>query len=164
MRTAASCLASLLLLSAVACGPGSPGGPASGRMGARESHPLESKEIMDRSPQTERAVVKHILIGWRDLEGVYGDRMDPRAKKRSRWDAEKLTKKLHARVKAGEAIEALMNEHSEDPGSAATGNPYEVLPESKFVPEFLHMSLRLKVGEAGKVLTQFGWHIILRVE
>ena len=63
-------------------------------MSAREAHPLQSNDILGRQPQTDRAVVKHILIGWRDLEGVYGGRMDPRAKKRSRWDAENLTKKL----------------------------------------------------------------------
>lgn len=157
-------LLGLGMVASAACGPGSPGGPSSGRMSAVQNNPLQSNDILQRSPQTDRAVVKHILIGWKDLEGAYNGHMDARAKARSRWDAEKLTKELFERVEGGEPIEPLMAEYSEDPGSASTGNPYEVLPDSKFVPEFLRLSLRLKVGEVGKVQTQFGWHIIKRIE
>jgi len=133
-------------------------------MTAQEGHPLQSNDILQREPETNRAVVKHILIGWKDLEGAYSGHMDERAKKRSRWDAEKLTKELFERVEGGEPIEPLMAEYSEDPGSASTGNPYEVEPGSQFVIEFRQLALRLKVGETGKVLTQFGWHIIQRIE
>jgi len=160
MRTLLVC--SLL---AAACS-GSPGGPTlSGRMGPDEPPPpLQSNDILDRDALTEKAQVKHILIGWRDLADNYGGNMDPRAAARSRWEAEELVEKLYDRLVAGEPIEPLMAEYSEDQGSAQTGISYEVFPGSSHVFEFRRMGIRLKVGEVGKVLTTYGWHIMKRVE
>jgi parvulin-like peptidyl-prolyl isomerase len=57
-----------------------------------------------------------------------------------------------------------MKELSEDPGSAASGESYDVTPTAGLVPPFKNLSLRLNKNEVGIVKTQFGIHIIQRVE
>jgi hypothetical protein len=146
MRRAASIWIAISLLAVAACGPGSPGGPMSGRVN-EEPRPTgpdpTSNEIMMRDAETNRAVVKHIVLD--------------AAKKQ-------LALELLRRVRAGEAIEPLMAQHSTDPGSAASGESYEVRPDSNYVFEFKRLALRLKVGEAGLVSSHFGWHVMKRIE
>jgi parvulin-like peptidyl-prolyl isomerase len=120
---------------------------------------LESTAVMNREPVTDHAKVKHILLGWTE---VHAD--DPRGKKRDRRTLEKLVKATVAKLQKGAKIEPLMKELSEDPGSATTGTSYEVTPDAALVPPFLRLSLRLKVNEIGVVKTEFGIHIIQRVE
>jgi parvulin-like peptidyl-prolyl isomerase len=147
---------------------GSPGGPANlGRINAADDDPppvLQSNDILEREQRADKAQVKHILISWRDLADAFDGRQDERAQNRSRGDAEKLVKELYNRAVAGEPFEALMAEYSEDQGSASTGISYEVFPGSSHVFEFRRMGIRLEVGEVGKVLSQFGWHVMKRVE
>ena len=59
---------------------------------------------------------------------------------------------------------ALMAELSEDPGSAKSGQSYDVTPDAGLVEPFKNLSLRLNKDEVGVVKTQFGIHIIQRVE
>jgi hypothetical protein len=124
----------------------------------------ESQQMLAREPVTERAAVKHILVAWGELAPAYGGQIDPRAATRSREDADALALQLLAQVRAGDPIEPLMAEHSEDPGSASTGVSYTATPDASLVPPFKTLSLRLEVGETGLVLTRYGWHIIQRVE
>jgi hypothetical protein len=150
-----------------ACGPGSPGGPTmNNRMNAErvEEPEIQSNDILARDQVTKKSKVKHILISWKDLAGNFGGHQDPRAGSRTRAEADELATRLFERVKAGEAIEPLMNEFSEDEGSAKSGDAYDVAPDSQYVFEFKRMGLRLNVGETGLVLTQFGWHIMKRIE
>ncbi|HVV84121.1 MAG TPA: peptidylprolyl isomerase [Kofleriaceae bacterium] len=121
--------------------------------------PLDSTDILKRQPVTDKAKVKHILLGWSE---VHAD--DDRGKKRTRAELEALVKKTVADLKKGAKIEPLMKELSEDPGSAASGGDYEVTPDAGLVPPFKNLSLRLKVGEVGVVKSQFGIHIIQRTE
>jgi parvulin-like peptidyl-prolyl isomerase len=155
-----SLLLALTLLAA--CGPGSPGGPTmNNRMNDDMDAPppeIQSNDVLERDAVTKSAKVKHILISWKELG------KDARAQQRGRAEADKLAVSLLERVRAGEAIEPLMAEFSEDPGSAESGQSYDVAPDAELVFEFKRLSLRLNVGEAGLVLTQFGWHIIKRVE
>ena len=85
-------------------------------------------------------------------------------KARDRAALEKLVKTTVASLKKGTKIEPLMADLSEDPGSAKSGEGYDVTPDAGFVPPFKNLSLRLKVGEVGVVKTDFGIHIIQRVE
>ena len=126
--------------------------------------PAESADILARTEVVESASVKHILLSWKDLGASYGGQQDPRGAARERADADKLVETLVARLKKGEAIEPLMKEFSEDPGSAASGQGYPVTPGAGLVEPFKKLSLRLKKGEVGVVLTQFGLHIIQRTE
>ena len=122
--------------------------------------PLESAEILKREPTTQKAKVKHILLGWKDVN-TGGDE---RAKKRERPALEKLVKDTVAKLQKGAKIEPLMKELSEDPGSAQSGEGYDVTPDAGFVDGFKNLSLRLKPKEVGVVKTDFGIHIIQRVE
>ncbi|HEU4729592.1 MAG TPA: peptidylprolyl isomerase [Kofleriaceae bacterium] len=121
--------------------------------------PLESADILKRPQATEKAKVKHILLGW---TAVHAE--DERGKKRDRAALEKLVKDTVAKLKKGDKIEPLMAELSEDPGSAKSGNSYDVTPTAGLVAPFKNLALRLKVGEVGVVRSDFGMHIIQRVE
>jgi parvulin-like peptidyl-prolyl isomerase len=121
--------------------------------------PLESADILRREPQTDKAKVKHILLGWTETRAS-----DPRGQHRDRATLEKLVKSTVAKLKGGAKIEPLMKELSEDPGSAKEGTAYDVAPDASLVPPFKNLSLRLKVGEVGVVKTDFGIHIIQRTE
>lgn len=121
--------------------------------------PLDSVDILKRDPVTQKAKVKHVLLGWTEFHTD-----DPRGTKRSRADLEKLVKETVAKLKKGDKIEPIMAELSEDPGSAKSGQSYDVTPEAGLVEPFKNLSLRLKVGEVGVVKTQFGIHIIQRTE
>jgi parvulin-like peptidyl-prolyl isomerase len=121
--------------------------------------PLDSADILKRPPATDKAKVKHILLGW---AAVHAE--DERGKSRDRATLEKLVKDTVAKLKKGDKIEPLMAELSEDPGSAKTGITYDVAPDAALVPPFKNLSLRLKVGEVGVVKSDFGIHIIQRTE
>jgi len=125
---------------------------------------LQSNDIMDRSAETKESEVQHILISYQELAKSLGDRMDPRAKSRTKANAEILVARLFKEAKQGADFTTLMKIYSEDPGSAKTGKAYTVEPTTRFVYEFKHLALRLKVGEVGKVHSDFGWHIMKRVE
>src|SRR5512139_4047262 len=160
IRLALAC--ALLLL---ACGPGSKGGPAmNNRMNApapvAQGSDVVSGDILAREPVANTAEVKHILISWKDLESA----QDERAKKRTKAEAETLVKSLMTQIKAGADFDMLMKQHSEDPGSAATGRAYDVSPDAQLVIEFKQLGLRLNVNEVGVVQSDFGFHIIKRVE
>lgn len=121
--------------------------------------PLDSVDILKREPVTQKAKVKHILLGWTEAHTN-----DERGTKRSRADLEKLVKDTVAKLKKGDKIEPLMASLSEDPGSAKSGQSYDVTPDAGLVEPFKNLSLRLNVGEVGVVKTQFGIHIIQRTE
>lgn len=129
-----------------------------------ESIDEESLTILAREPVTDVSVVKHVLIAWAELAPAYGGQIDPRAATRTQAEADELATAILLEIRAGEPIEPLMAEHSEDPGSAADGTSYTATPDASLVPPFKALSLCLEVGEAGLVMTRYGWHIIQRIE
>lgn len=120
--------------------------------------PLESTAILARPPGTGAVKVKHVLLSWADLSNG-----DPRGMKRSRAQLEALVGKLKAQLAKGGAIEPLMQQYSEDPGTADSGDSYDVDADAPMVKPFKDLALRLKPGEVGVVKTQFGIHIVKRV-
>jgi hypothetical protein len=157
------------LVGLVGCGGSTTGmaGPTmTGKLedGSDETPAIQSNEILARDAQAKKAGVKHILIGWRELAKNMESKQDERAAKRSRAEADALAVELLKRVRAGEDIDKLMAEYSEDQASAHSGRVYDVTADAKLVFEFKRLSLRLKPDEAGLVMTLYGWHIIKRVE
>jgi parvulin-like peptidyl-prolyl isomerase len=127
--------------------------------GDDNSENLDSKDILARTETAKEVVVKHVLIGWKDLPAA----RDPRAQKRDNAEAAKLAKDVLGQLKAKpEAIDDLIKQYGEDPGMQA-GEPYTVKADTPFVPEFKNLALRLKVSETGIVKTQFGYHVIERL-
>jgi peptidyl-prolyl cis-trans isomerase D len=152
-----------------ACGPGAPGGPSiNNRIGGNDLPPptssVVSNDILAREPLANTAQVKHVLIGWKDLGEAYQGRLDPRAAKRDKAAAEAEVKSLVGQLAAGADFDTMMKTHSEDLGSASTARAYTVTPQAQLVIEFRQLGLRLKVGEIGVVESDFGFHIIKRVE
>jgi parvulin-like peptidyl-prolyl isomerase len=147
-------------------GSGSGAGMGSGSGSAApapEAKDLDSKDILARTETTPEVYVKHVLFGWKDLAAVYQGRIDPRAAKRTNAEAAALAQDVAAKLKANpDSIDALVHEHSEDPGSLS-GDPYTVKADSPFVPGFKNLAIRLKEKEVGIVKTPFGYHVMERV-
>lgn len=161
-------------LTAMAVGgcSGGPGGPPIKNKPTTEPTPpaatpaassVVSSDILAREPVANTATVKHILISWRDLADSFGGRLDPRAAKRSKADAEDEVRSLVKQLQDGADFDALMKAHSEDVGSAMSGRAFTVTPDAQLVIEFRQLSLRLKPGEFGVCQSDFGFHIIKRV-
>lgn len=154
-----------------ACGSGSPGGPTMSHRVNTDNNPPDvslspvvSRDILAREPLANTAQVKHILISWKDLGDAFGGRQDKRAAARTKADAEAQVKKLVDEIKANGDFDALMKDNSEDLGSAATGRPFTVTPDAQLVIEFRQLALRLNVNELGVCESDFGFHIIKRLE
>jgi len=122
-----------------------------------------SSEILAREPVANTAQVKHILISWNDLGDAFGGNIDPRAAKRSKPDAEATVRSLLKQLQAGGDFDALMKTTSEDVGSARSGRAFTVTPDAQLVIEFRQLSLRLRPGEVGVCQSDFGFHIIKRI-
>ena len=161
-------IAIVLTLAAAACGPGAKGGPSmNNKMGAQTFQAPKSDvvswDILEREPVANTATVKHILISWSDLEEAFGGRQDERAQQRDMKAAEAEVKSLLGQLKAGTDFDTLMREHSEDAGSAKSGTPFTVSTDAQLVIEFRQLSLRLQPGEYGVCQSDFGFHIIKRL-
>jgi len=124
--------------------------------------PVVSSDVLAREPVANVAMVKHILISWNDNADAFGGRIDPRAAKRSKADAENEVRAILKLLKDGGDFDALMRERSEDTGSAQSGHEFKVTPDAGLVIEFRQLGLRLNVGEVGVVQSEFGFHIIKR--
>ena len=150
---------------------GSPGGPTMSSKLNPEPTPVASptassvvsNDILAREPVANTATVKHILISWRDLADAFGGRLDSRAEKRSKADAEAEVRSLLKQLREGADFDALMKANSEDLGSAMSGRAFTVTPDAQLVIEFRQLSLRLQPGEFGVCQSDFGFHIIKRI-
>lgn len=154
----------VLVAMLVACGPGIKGGgpTINSHMTqpdtASQTSAVVSSDILAREPVANSSKIKHILVGWK------GTNQDPRADKRTKAEAEGVVKGILAQLKGGADFDALMKQYSEDPGSAATGKAYDVAPDAQLVIEFKQLGLRLQLNEVGVVESDFGFHIMKRVE
>ena len=161
-------LALSLALLLASCGPGAPGGPMNGKINGggpvSSQSDVVSSDILGREPVANVAIVKHILISWKDLEESFQGHQDQRAQARTKAQAEGEVKSLLGQIKAGGDFEALMKEKSEDVGSARSNSPFTVTPDAQLVIEFRQLSLRLNVGEIGVCQSDFGFHIIKRYQ
>ncbi|HUJ56899.1 MAG TPA: peptidylprolyl isomerase [Kofleriaceae bacterium] len=157
-------IALVVSLACAACGPGIKGGPTmNNKMNQPDPtpqvSPVVSADILAREPLANTAEIKHILIGWKGT-----DSHDPRAEKRTKQDAEATIRDVLKQLQDGADFDAMMKKYSEDPGSSTTGRTYTVSPDASLVIEFKQLGLRLKVGEIGVVQSDYGFHIMKRVD
>ncbi|HSR67142.1 MAG TPA: peptidylprolyl isomerase [Acidobacteriota bacterium] len=131
---------------------------------AQQGESIQSHHVLERDLVTSRAEVRHILIGWKDLAGIYGSGFDRRAAQRDLEEARDLVLKLLRRAREGEDFQALMEEYSEDSTTAANSGTYVVSLTAPLGPEFTKMGMRLYLGEIGVVKSPYGYHIIKRVQ
>ena len=161
----------VLILALVACGPGVKGGPSmnnkinSGEELEKPSSPVVSADILAKEPAANKVEVKHILIGWKSV-GRDGKPADKRAAEREKTDAETVVKTIMGQLKSKTMdFDTAMKTHSEDPGSAKNAMPYSIsYDDVNFDSDFRRLAIRLIVDEIGVVETQFGFHIIKRIQ
>jgi len=155
----------LMVALGVACS-GAPAGPAMNNKVNLEppaaTSPVVSADILAREPVSNTANVKHILIGWKDLADAYQGHVDPRAAKRTKQDAEQEVRSLLGQLQGGADFDALAKSTSEDP-SSASGHVFNVTPSASLVIEFRQLALRLKPGEVGVCQSDYGFHIMKRL-
>lgn len=131
---------------------------------APRSSSVVSWDIMDREPVANHATVKHILISWKDLHEAFGGRLHPRAQERTMKDAEAEVTSLFQELQGGADFDTVMKAHSEDVGSAQSARAFAVSPDAQLVIEFRQLALRLNPGEMGIVQSDYGFHIIKRID
>jgi len=166
-------LAAVVAAALVACGTAKPGGmngpSMSGSMNSQPVTPTPSSavvsaDILAREPVANSATVKHILISWKDLADNFQGHIDPRAAKRTKTDAETEVKEILTQLKGGVDFDTIMRARSEDLGSAQSGTPFTVTPDAQLVIEFRQLGLRLHIGEIGVCQSDFGFHIMKRLD
>jgi peptidyl-prolyl cis-trans isomerase SurA len=81
-------------------------------------------------------------------------------------EAKNKIDELHKRVINNEDFAALAREFSQDPGSARNGGELPLFGSGRMVPEFEQAAFSLqRDGQiSSPIRTQFGWHIIKRIE
>jgi parvulin-like peptidyl-prolyl isomerase len=113
----------------------------------------------------ERVEVQHLLIAFQGAERATATR--------SKQEAEVLAAELYARVLAGEDLDGLVRQYTDDshPGiyamSAGAPTMAGEYPRAGMAAAFGDTGWRLAVGEVGVALydpdkSPFGWHIIKR--
>ncbi len=101
--------------------------------------------------------VRHILISWKGKNA----RVTPKDPQRTEAQARALVEEIIKRAKAGEDFVALQSKYNED---SVADNVYDVNPASGFVEPFVKLAGRLNVNEMDTCETDFGIHIMKRVE
>lgn len=97
--------------------------------------------------------VRHILIINTDAEGnkLEGDALQ---------EKKDLADEVLAKINAGEDMDALVDEYSEDPGAAENYGYYDVTEDASYLPEFKTWALESQVGDTAIVETDAGYHIM----
>lgn len=110
-------------------------------------------KVIDKRPARGEIHVAHIMIK---------DKKDAA----SGQNAESMIKEIHARIKGGESFEDLASRYSEDASSAKKGGELPWFGTGKMVEQFENVSFSLRSdGEISEPFkTQYGWHIIKRLE
>jgi parvulin-like peptidyl-prolyl isomerase len=122
--------------------------------GSTQATPEPAKAVEPAPPGTVRA--SHILVSYKGVPQTSATR--------SKAEALKLAQDLLARAKKGEAFDALAKQYSDCP-SAKDGGDLGFFRQGQMVPPFDQAAFSLKPGQmSGIVETQFGYHIIKRVQ
>lgn len=117
---------------------------------AEGEDPAACPSVQDPKPTSVE--VSHILIG-------YAGSLPGKDEKRTKEEAKAFAIKLaHDSRKKGADFQALMKQHSQDPGPGT----YPVDKDAGLVPAFKQLSMQLGVGQVDVVETNFGYHVIRR--
>lgn len=110
---------------------------------------------------------KHILINKPSEDSEDADNAEDTENTEKTDDNGKTGKELAedilARVKAGEDFDTLMKEYSEDPGLESNPDGY-VFTDGEMVEPFENAVKELKPGEYGMCESDYGYHVLLRLE
>jgi hypothetical protein len=138
---------------------------------AKETSDTGERPKVDAADQPSYVVIQHVLIGF---EGsVPGKGIE-----RSKEDAEALANKLYEQAKKGEDFDTIVSQYTDDshPGiykmanfGVAADPGQGVYGRAQMVRGFGDVGFQLEVGEIGMAeydpgTSQYGWHIIKRIE
>lgn len=162
----ASALAPFALLALSACGTlaTSPGWVGSGmevvaplREAEEEAAAERERQIIARQPNEIGA--RHILIMHAQSKSK------PPNVTRTRDEARARAEQLLVKLGKGASFEEMVNEYSDEPGSAERHGDLGVFDRAQMVKPFADAAFGLQVGQvSGIVETPFGFHIIKRTE
>lgn len=104
--------------------------------------------------------VRHILISWKGRSAG----IELRDPNRTEQQANELADKVLALAQQPDAdFVALQREYNEDSAEQREAE-YDVTESESLVRPFIRLASQLKPGEVGKVLTDYGWHIMKRLD
>jgi hypothetical protein len=107
----------------------------------------------------ERIKASHLLISYRGALRAAPNIV------RSREEAFTRAQEALRRAQEGESFEALVEEYSDDLGSAARGGDLGEFRRQDMVAEFSEAAFKLEPGQLSDMIeSQFGFHVILRTE
>jgi len=115
----------------------------------------EVKSIYDSDPRSfDQVTARHILISKMDIQtGEWRTEEE-------KLEAEKKAKELLERVNAGEDMEKLAQEYSEDTGVTENGGLYTFTKFDSYVEEFKDWAINANVGDTGIVESTYGYHVM----
>lgn len=114
-----------------------------------EGESIRMDKVMSKEAVADSTVkCRHILLKTADINDA-----DQLATLEARADS------LKRRLRAGDAFADLVNKHSEDPGSKATGGEYE-FQRGRMVAPFEDFCFDNRVGSIGTAKTNYGLHLI----
>ena len=101
--------------------------------------------------------VRQVLVSWKGKNA----RVTPKDPARTREQAQQLVEEIIQRARGGEDFVELQRQYNED---SAVENVYDVSKTSNDVRPFKRLASELDVGEVGYCETDFGFHILKRIE
>jgi len=127
------------------------------REAEEEATAERDRQIIARQPTEIGA--RHILV----MHTL--SKSKPPSVTRTRDEAKKRVDEVLAKIRAGANFETLVNEYSDEPGSAERHGDLGVFDRAQMVKPFADAAFSLKVGEVSNVVeTPFGFHVIKRTE
>lgn len=121
--------------------------------------PSAPGSLISEPLRQERISARHILVSYKGALRAAPSVL------RSREEAFARAGEALKRAKAGDPFETLVEEYSDDLGSAARGGSLGEFGREDMVGEFSEAAFKLKPGELSDVVeTQFGFHVILRTQ
>lgn len=124
-----------------------------------EEEATAERERLTIAAQPNQIGARHILIMHAQSKSK------PPDVTRTREEAQKRAEAVLAKVRGGADFEQLVNEYSDEPGSAERHGDLGVFDRAQMVKPFADAAFALKVGEvSGIVETPFGFHVIKRTE
>jgi len=113
-------------------------------------------KIVDTRAIPDTVKLRHILIATTQRNQQTGQTVQVRDDS----SASKLADSLMSVIAAGGSFDALVTQFSDDPGSKDKAGVYENVTPGQMVAPFNDYAFTASIGAAGKVKTEFGYHIV----